>query len=214
MKDFSCNCPESLGDIKQDCNRKTIFNHQSIILKLFSSRFPTKKDREDLFKKAKSVVPIDANPKYIFKEIVRFTSENKIILPAYSTLQKLISKAIIASEQELFANLKNLMDDDLIGNINVLLEKESKHRYQLTLIKAPPQSFSKKQATNERNKQELLEPIFKKAKEIFKQVDVSNLSIKYFAELVDRYTIWQLSKFSDFKKYFYILCFVYYRYIK
>ena len=156
--------PEQLlKEVKQDCNRKTIFHHQSIILKLFSCRFPTKEDNEALFKKAKSVVSIDANPKYIFKEIVRFTSENNIILPAYSTIQKLISKSIIASEQELFAALEKLMDDDLINNINALLEKESKHRYQLTLIKAPPQSFSKKQAISERNKQEQLEPIFVKA---------------------------------------------------
>ena len=40
------------------------------------------------------------------------------------------------------------------------------------------------------------------------------MSIKYFAELVDRYTIQNLRRFDDFKKYFYILCFVYYRYIK
>ena len=50
---------------KQAYNRKTIFNHQSIIL------------------------------------------------PAYSTLQKLISKAIIAYEYGLFCNLKDLMDNYL-----------------------------------------------------------------------------------------------------
>ena len=31
---------QSLKNIKQNCDRKTIFNHQSIILKLFSKRFP------------------------------------------------------------------------------------------------------------------------------------------------------------------------------
>ena len=205
---------QSLNKIKQGCNRKTIFSHQSIILKLFSSRFPTKEDNENLFKKAKSVVSIDANPKYIFKEIVRFTSDNKIVLPAYSTLQKLVSRAIISSEQELFDNLKSLMDRDLINNINDLLKKESKFRYQLTLIKSPSQSFSKKQSTTEREKQEQLKPIFTKAKVILNQLNISNLSVKYFAELVDRYSIWQLCQFSDIKKYFYILCFVYHRYIR
>lgn len=204
----------NFNTIKQHCDRKTIFNHQSTILKLFSKRFPTKNDKEDLFKKAKSIVYIDANPKYIFKEIVRFTSEHNIILPAYSTIQKLISKAIIVSEQELFISLENLMDDDLTQNLKNLFKKESKFRYQLTLIKAPLQSFSKKQATTERKKQEQLEPIFKKAKVILKNLNISNLSVKYFAELVDRYTIWQLTKFNDTKRYFYILCFIHYRYIK
>ena len=205
---------QSLSTIKRNCDRKTIFYHQSIILKLFSKEFPTKEDKQNLFKKAKSVVSIDANPKYIFKEIVRFTSENKIILPAYSTIQKLISKALVESEQELFTNLENLMDDDLTQNLKDLLKKESKSRYQLTIIKAPPQSFSKKQATAERKKQEQLDPIFKKIKVILKKLDISNLSVKYFAELVDRYTIWQLKKFHDTKRYFYILCFIHYRYIK
>ena len=161
----------TIDDLGTACNKKARLNHHSIILKLFSSRFPTKEDNENLFKKAKSVVSIDANPKYIFKEIVRFISDNKIILPAYSTIQKLISKAMIASDQEMFANLKNLIDDDLIKNINDLLIKESKFRYQLTLIKAPPQNFSKKQATTERNKQEQLEPIFMKAKVILKKLN-------------------------------------------
>lgn len=129
---------QPLKTIKQNCDRKTIFNHQSIILNLFSKKFPTKTDKEDLFKKAKSVVSIDANPKYIFKEIVRFASENNIILPAYSTIQKLISKAILASEKELFGKLKSLMDRNLINDIDNLLIKESKSRYQLTIIKAPP----------------------------------------------------------------------------
>ena len=200
--------------IKKACDRKTIFNHHSIILKLFSRRFPTKVDNENLFIKAKSVVSIDANPKYIFKEIVKFTSDNKIILPAYSTIQKLISKAILTYEQELFDSLKFLIDSSLINNINNLLIKESKSRYQLTIIKAPPQNFSRKQASIERSKQEQLEPIFTQAKVILKKLDISNLSIKYFANLVDRYTVQNLCRFHDMKKYFYILCFVYYRYIK
>lgn len=59
-----------------------------------------------------------------------------------------------------------------------------------------------------------MESIFIKAKVILKELDISNLSIKYFANLVDRYTIDQLRQFHEIKRYFYILCFVHYRYIK
>ena len=88
----------SINTVNKNCERKTLLKHHAIILQLYSCRFPTKQDKENLFKKAKSVVSIDASPKYIFKEIVRFTSDNKIILPAYSTIQKLISKAITSFE--------------------------------------------------------------------------------------------------------------------
>ena len=92
--------PEHLGNLdKEKCNKKTILNHRSIILKLFSYRSLSKEDYNNIFKKAKSIVSIDANPKYIFKEIVRFTNDNKLILPAYSTIQEIISKAIVVSEK-------------------------------------------------------------------------------------------------------------------
>ena len=124
----------SIDTVKQGCERKTILNHRPIILKLFSYKFPSDEDKEKLFKKAKSVVSIDANPKYIFKEIVRYIADNKIVLPAYSTMQKLISRAIVTAERELFHHLKKLVDDDLAKNIDELLVKESEFRYQLTII--------------------------------------------------------------------------------
>ncbi len=75
---------------------------------LFPYKFPTDEDKEALFKKAKPTVSVDANPRYIFKEILRFIIDHKIVFPAYLSIQKLISKAIIAAENELFSNLKNL----------------------------------------------------------------------------------------------------------
>jgi TnpA family transposase len=204
----------SSSSVRDSCDRKTTLNHQSIILKLFSYRLATKEDAKAILNRAKSIVLIDANPKYIFKEIVRFASSNKIILPAYSSMQKLVSKAITLSEKELFHELELLIDSELAANIDNLLVKESQFRYQLTLIKAPPQNFSHKQAVNECRKLEQIQPIFNRAKVIFRKLRISNLSIKYFADLVDRYTIQNLCRFEKVKKSFYILCFIHYRYIK
>ncbi len=204
----------SINNIEKKCTKKTILKHRTIILKLFSYRLASKKDNNNILNRAKSIVSIDTNPKYIFKEIVRFTNDNKIVLPAYSTIQKIISKAIISFEIELFDKLKTLMDLDLIENIDNLIQKESQFRYQLTIIKAPPRNFSNKQAIAERKKQEQIKPIFEKAKIIFKKLEISNLSITYFANLVDKYTIQQLCQFEDIRKYFYVLCFTYHRYVK
>ncbi len=204
----------SIDQVNITCNKKVRLNHCLIIQNLFSYRFPAKEDKENILTKAQSIVSIDVNPKYIFKEIVRYINNNKIILPAYSSMQKIISKAIITYETELFYNLKSLIDVNLSQNIDDLLQKESEFRYQLTIIKSPPQNFSNKQSVNERKKQEKLKPIFNKAKIILKKLKISNLSIKYFACLVDRYTIQHLCQFDNIKKYFYVLCFVYHRYMK
>ena len=74
-------------------DKRTIWKQQSIILKIFSYVSSSKKKEEKFLAVARSVVLIDANPRYIFKEIVRFANENKIIVPAYTNLQLIISKA-------------------------------------------------------------------------------------------------------------------------
>ena len=91
----------SINNIEKKCTKKTILKHRTIILKLFSYRLASKKDNKDILNRAKSIVSIYTNLKYIFKEIVRFTNDNKIVLPAYSTIQKIISKVIISFEIEL-----------------------------------------------------------------------------------------------------------------
>lgn len=107
-----------------------------------------------------------------------------------------------------------MLSKDIKAELDTLLHKESETRYQLTLIKRPIQNFSNKQATVERKKRDDLERLFEAARLVFQEIKMSHLSIKYFAQLVDRYTIQQLKQFHDIKRYFYILCFVYYKYLK
>jgi hypothetical protein len=197
-----------------ECDKKTKENHYAIILELFSYRFPSTQDRTSLYEKAKTVVLIDANPKYIFKELVRLAIDKKIVLPSYTGMRNIVSKAILVQENKLFEQLESFMNEELKQKIDSLLSKESKSRYQLTLIKTPAQNFTYKYAKIEREKRDELEPIFVKAKEILLKLKISNLSIKYFAKIVDRYSIFQLKRFEQRKRCFYILCFVYYRYLK
>tara|TARA_B110000503_G_scaffold119440_1_gene181247 strand:- start:52 stop:3150 length:3099 start_codon:yes stop_codon:yes gene_type:complete len=194
-------------------DKRTIWKQQSIILKIFSYKLSSKKEEERFLTLAKSTVLIDANPRYIFKEIVRFAYENKIIVPAYTNIQLIISKAIVTQEAILFEKLNNLISDELRMLIDNLLQKEDETRYSLTLIKSPPKSFSYGHATEERKKRDTLTPIFEKAKLILEHLRISPLSTKYFASLVDQYTIYKLNRFDNIKRYFYILCFVYYRYL-
>ncbi len=185
-----------IEELTKEYNKKTPINHYPIILALFSYKFSSTKDRKDLYEKAEQVVLIDANPKYIFKELVRLAYNKKIVLPSYTTMQSIISKAILTQETKLFEQLDILIDKPLKQNIDTLLTKESKSRYQLTLIKTPAQNFTYQHAKNEREKRDELVQLFDKAKLILIKLKISNLSIKYFAKIVDRYTIFQLKRFE------------------
>ena len=204
---------ESNFNFSKNFDKRTIWKQQSIILKIFSYKFAGKKEEEKFITLARNTVLIDSNPRYIFKEIVRSAHENKIIVPAYTKIQLIISKAIVTQEAILFEKLNNLISDELKMLIDRLLQKEDETRYSLTLIKRPPKGFSYAHSTEERKKRDTLTPIFKKAKLILEHLGISPLSSKYFASLVDQYTIYKLNRFNNIKRYFYIICFVYYRYL-
>lgn len=204
----------STAKIINTCNPKAVFNHRAIILELFQYRLPLPEDEDLFLQKARSLVFVDSNPKYIFKEIVRLAYSKKIILPGYTTLQDIISSAITEKEKQLFALIAARVDPGLKLQLNDLLAKESDTRYQLTLIKSPQKSFTFGQANNERKKLDTLNPIFEKAKIILKEIGISNLAIKYYATMVDKNTIQHLAQFQGNKRYFYLLCFIYYRYLK
>lgn len=82
--------------IKIDKNIR--LKQRNIILKLFSYKLSSECEKE-IIKKCKDTVAIDINPKYLFKEVFRFVQYHRIILPSYSTMQKIVSKTILELEK-------------------------------------------------------------------------------------------------------------------
>lgn len=203
---------QSLDDINL-CNKKARIHHCTLIKALYDYNDVDTPLLQKLLKKAESLLLQDANPKYVFKELHVYLNKNKYILPGYSTLQDLISRAIQNNERRIEAIIKKHRSDAFIDKIESLLKKESEHRYYLTLIKAPPNSFTLIQATKEREKRDFLKNIYESAKLILQQIGVSHQSTKYYARLVDQFTIDRLLQLDKSKQYFYILCFVYHRYL-
>jgi hypothetical protein len=205
---FPHTMPEKITLIKANKSKQ-----KKLILKLCSYN-DNKIMEKKIIEKIKNVVSIDANPKYIFNEVYRFTEKEQIILPSYKWMQIMISKAIISEEDRIYSSLEELLDVGLIFDIQRLLNKEDGKRYLLTIIKGSAKGFAYNEVSSELEKQIIIKPIYVKAKEIFKKLKLSSSTISYYATVVSSYTIDQLKQFSYTKQYFYILCFIFYRYIQ
>ena len=57
-----------------------------------------------------------------------------------------------------------------------------------------------------------MKPVFTFACQFLAELEISNENIKYYASLVDYYTIYKLSRMSTGMVYVYLLCFVHNRY--
>lgn len=206
-----------------------------MILDLFSfNNFNEFKNK--FISKGQEIVKIDTNPKYIFRELLRYSHKHQFIFPAYSTAQKIISQILTSEETRIFNLLERLSDSELESKIDTLLSKETllssvkseensetkngkkeeeiKNRYLLTLVKNPATGFNYQNLAKEVKKKQYLDKIFEKAQMIIQKLGISNATICYFVRLVEGYTVFQLQRFSKNKQRLYILCFVYYHYQK
>lgn len=148
---------------------------------------------------------------YVFKDIRTFLEKAKLVLPAYSTMQKIISKAIIKERDRLSTlGLKHITTDvEKILQELLILEDNS---YMLTLLKKEPKSFNYKQVSQEIAKQRFLKPVYDFAKNFLPLLEISDNNIRYYASLVDYYSVFSIRRFSNGIAYIYLICFTYHRY--
>ena len=199
--------------LKRPCNKKTRLNQRSIILDIFKYQMSEKFEHE-ILEKAQRIVSIDSNPKYIFNEIIRFTDKRRIVLPAYTKIQQIITKTLITEENRIFSILNKELNIDFKMALDELLSKEEQNLYVLTIIKAPSKGFSYQNAANEIKKQGILKTLFTEAKKIIEKLKISNLTMKYISSLVYHNYTYHLKRFQENKRYFYLICFIYYRYLR
>lgn len=75
--------------------KSTRWYQQQKILSLFSYHDFDANWKESLQERARRCVKISTRPIYMFKDLLDYLEKAKVVLPAYSTMQKIISKAII-----------------------------------------------------------------------------------------------------------------------
>ena len=194
-----------------EINKTTRWKQQQRILSLFKYHDFNALRRIELQEKAHRSVRISSKPIYIFINMLAYLEKVRVVIPAYSTLQKIISKIVIEEENRLSA----LAEQHITGNIANLLQElliREDRQYLLTLLKKEPKDFKYKQIAQEIAKQKLLKPLYDFANGFLPQLDISNDNIRYYASLVDYYTIFRIRQIHNNVANIYLLCFIYHRY--
>lgn len=84
--------------------------------------------------------------------------------------------------------------------------------YEITRLKREPKDFSNKEIEKEIRRGEQIQSLYKVAENLLLQLDISNESVKYYASLINYYSVFQMNQLEENLAHIYLLCFVYYRY--
>ncbi|WP_113608293.1 DUF4158 domain-containing protein, partial [Staphylococcus aureus] len=191
--------------------KKTRLNQQQLILKRFNYCLCDSQSRLDLKEQARRAAAISGKPIFIFRELINYLTTKRIIIPGYSFIQEVIGNAITYEQKRLIRIIQKQLSETDKQHLKELLYNPS-GLYKITRIKHEPKDFSMNEIKREIEYGKEMYPLFQLANSILPQLKISNESIKYYASLVEYYSVYKLKRFNESLINLYLLCFIFYRY--
>lgn len=199
--------------MKQISNRQYYSNRQ-VILNKHEMTLYAKSVESNLSNYLKSLVKQHSVPKYLFDSLLDYCHQHKIIRPAYSLFQDLVSKAWNNEKLRINNKLYTIMDHSLRTSLGQLLKKDDLF-YQITLIKKDQKDFTTNEIKASVKKNQLLSEIYHKSIEIIRQLEISEQNVAHYAELAAQYTVYGLRNLKQPNlARLYLLCYVHFRFLK
>lgn len=150
-------------------------------------------------------------PKEIFDGCVHHLNALKIVIPGYSTLQKVISAGITHEERELEEKiLSRLSEQDVVALKSMALAEEDKPL--ITKIRNLPKSFQRKEMYSEIDVLNKLSNIFPVICTAVESLNLSPKNIEHLGSYVSLYSVTRLRNLSTGKFALYLACYIYRRY--
>ncbi|MEH7010055.1 DUF4158 domain-containing protein [Neobacillus niacini] len=189
----------------------TRLKQQQLILELFNYRSCGPEERRKMEGKAHKAATFCGKPIYIFREVMNYLSEHRIVVPVYSFMQDMIGQAITHEQNRLITLMQNHLKQTDIKALDRLLE-DSSGLYEITLLKHEPKDFSATEIKREMERGKQIQHLYHFAQKLLSKLGVSNESIKYYASLISYYSVFRLKRLNEWIVYIYLLCFVSHRY--
>ena len=185
--------------------------HIALILELFRYQPCEQNVRLQLEARALSAARMSSRPVYVLRDLVDHMRQNRIVMPGYTYLQDLVRRALAFERHRLSGALSALITEEDRLLLDLLL-RDDNGLHAITAIKHQPRDFSHKQLLAEIERGRRIRELFEVARRVIDDAGLSAESVRYYASLVDYYTVYKLKRMSKEMVYLYLLCFVHDRY--
>jgi TnpA family transposase len=201
---------KQIGGIKV-IDKQTRLKQQRLILELHRYHLCGREERQELEQKAQQSAKVYSKPIYVFRELVNYLTERKIVIPGYTLMQDIVSQALTNEHNRLTKIVRDRLKKSELEAFERLLA-ESPGLYEITQLKQEPRNFSLKETKYEIQRGEQLYSFYTIAEKLLPEMEISNESVKYYAALVSYYSVARLKQLNKWTAYIYIICFAHHRY--
>ncbi len=172
------------------------------------------KDSQDCKNYLSKQTNASIDPKFLFELMFDYLIRNRYVIPKYYVFQLIIRDVIKTYENNLKETLSFLITKEDEKKIEEILQLKDEKGYisKLAFIKTSAKGFNKSYVEEEIKKRRYLEKLFPRAKEIIQKLELSESTVQKYAKFIDAYHYSHIKRLEN--KDLYVLCFVYYRYLR
>jgi len=192
-------------------SKPTRLEQQQVILKLFDYRLCTAAAKEDLEQKAQRVAMLSAQPIFILREALQYLAHQRIVTPGYTYLQDMVGQTVSSELQRMTGLLDRALTPEVERQLKALIEA-GEGMYQISLLKHEPKDFSYGELRQEVERRKFFQPLFEFGHNFLAAAGLSKESVKYYASLVQFYTVYKLQRMATPTVRLYLLCFAAHRF--
>lgn len=189
----------------------TRLKQQRIILDLFHYRPCKSAERRQLASRAQQAARISSKPIYVLRDLLQYLAEKRIVVPGYTVLQDIVSKALTLEQERLIhIAAEHLTAADVAALRKLLTNPHG--LYEITRLKREPKDFGYREMGREIQRGEQIAELHRLAQDLLPYLQISPESVKYYASLVNFYSVFRLQQLDEGLVFIYLLCFVHHRY--
>jgi TnpA family transposase len=211
-------CLDSEDKELKNIERWRISRYKKVILEYFGYSAFYSKTKALLIAEANNLVQKQIKPKSLFILLIQFLLQKRIEIPRFNTVSEIITNAFNDFEKTLIENINNNLNSEQKSLLDSLLDfKENEgnknyKRYNITLLKRISQSTRASKVKENLKDLATIQEIFESVKGIYTKVDLSPISIQYYANWAKKAKIFHIKSKSEKKRYLYFLSFILYQY--
>jgi hypothetical protein len=192
-------------------SKPTRLAQQQAILELTRYRLCDSAEKLELERKAQRSARLSAQPIFILREVLHHLTQQRIVAPAYKTLQDMVGRVVARERDRLSQLLTAKLTPPVRRHLDKLREGDE-HIYRISTLRKEPRDFSYKELQREVDHRKVFQPLHEFAKTFFVTAAISMDSRRYYASLVTFYTVFRLKRMAIGPAQLYLLCFAYYRF--
>jgi len=199
-----------LGDIKA-LSKPTRLEQQQTILTLFDYRLCDAAAKAALERKAQRAALLSTQPIFILREALQYLTTQRIVAPGYTYLQDMVGRVVSGERQRITHLLEQALTPDVARHLDALLQADE-GMYRISALKHEPKDFSYGELRQEVVRRTFFQPLYTFGQTFLAAAGLSNESVKYYASLVQFYTVYKLQRMAAPTTRLYLLCFASHRF--